>query len=130
MICFDPSLGLMTKVRACKGVGRKGSLEIILHTVESVRKCEGMRLHTPKWAFTFGVRILMDFWIFIDVFHRSKFIGSKRSLYHWKYLEMKMSKMGLHDSLEYLKHKLWLRVKVSIWLPTTKSQESPWNTCF
>jgi hypothetical protein len=41
--------------------------------------------------------------------------------------------MGLHDPFEYLKHKLWPRkrpkVKVSIWLPTRKSQESLWNTC-
>jgi hypothetical protein len=40
-----------------------------------------------------------------------------------------MSKMGLHDPFEYLKHKLWpnevLGIKLLIWLPTTKSQESP-----
>jgi len=40
-----------------------------------------------------------------------------------------MSKMGLHDPFRYLKHKLWSkkgsRVKLVIWLPTTKSQESP-----
>jgi hypothetical protein len=41
--------------------------------------------------------------------------------------------MGLHDPFEYLQHKLWpkerLGVKVSIWFPITKSQESPWITC-
>jgi hypothetical protein len=41
--------------------------------------------------------------------------------------------MGLHDPFEYLQHKLWLKegqgVKVSIWLSTIKSQESPWTTC-
>jgi hypothetical protein len=40
-----------------------------------------------------------------------------------------MSKMGLHDPFRYLKHKLWSkkgsRVRLVIWLPTTKSQESP-----
>jgi hypothetical protein len=40
-----------------------------------------------------------------------------------------MSKMGSQDSFEYLQHKLWPIerpiVKISIWLPTTKSQESP-----
>jgi hypothetical protein len=40
-----------------------------------------------------------------------------------------MLKMGLHDPFEYLKHKLWpkegLGIKLSIWLPTTKSQELP-----
>jgi hypothetical protein len=41
-----------------------------------------------------------------------------------------MSKVGLHDSFGYLKHKLWPKersgVKLAIWLPTTKSQESSW----
>jgi hypothetical protein len=40
-----------------------------------------------------------------------------------------MSEMGSHVAFEYLKHKLWpkegSRVKVPIWLPTTKSQKSP-----
>jgi len=40
-----------------------------------------------------------------------------------------MSKMGLHDQFEYLKPKLWPKegsgVKLPIWLPTIKSQESP-----
>jgi len=40
-----------------------------------------------------------------------------------------MSKMGLHDSFGYLKHKLWPKegpeVKLAIWLPTTKSQNRP-----
>jgi hypothetical protein len=40
-----------------------------------------------------------------------------------------MFKMGLYHPFEYLKHKLWLKerlgVKVPIWLPTTKSWESP-----
>jgi hypothetical protein len=44
-----------------------------------------------------------------------------------------MSKMGSHDPFGYLKHKLWpkegLGIKLSIWLLTTKSQESPWFTC-
>ncbi len=44
-----------------------------------------------------------------------------------------MSKMGLHDPFEYLKHKLWLKeglgIKVSIWLLTIKSQELLWITC-
>jgi hypothetical protein len=37
--------------------------------------------------------------------------------------------MSSHDSFEYLKHKLWPkegpRVKLPIWLPTTKSEELP-----
>jgi hypothetical protein len=40
-----------------------------------------------------------------------------------------MYKIGLHDPLGYLKHKLWPkegpRVKLSIWLSMTKRRESP-----
>jgi hypothetical protein len=43
-----------------------------------------------------------------------------------------MSKMGSHDPFGYLKHKLWpkkgSKIKLQIWLPTIKSQESPWIT--
>jgi hypothetical protein len=60
----------------------------------------------------------MDSQIFKKQFQKLKLIGLKSSLYHGKNLEMKMSKMGSHDSFEFLKHKLWpkegLRVKVSI----------------
>jgi hypothetical protein len=41
--------------------------------------------------------------------------------------------MGLHDPFGHLKHKLRPKegsgVKLAIWLPTTKSQESPWFPC-
>jgi len=41
-----------------------------------------------------------------------------------------MYKMGSHNPFGYLKHKLWPKegsgVKVPLWLPTTKSRESPW----
>jgi hypothetical protein len=44
-----------------------------------------------------------------------------------------MSKMGSHNPFGHLKHKLWpkegLGVKLPIWLPTTKSQESPQFLC-
>ncbi len=45
-------------------------------------------------------------------------IGLKFFLYHWKSLEIYMSKMGLYGPFEYLQHKLWLKegpeVKVSV----------------
>jgi hypothetical protein len=41
--------------------------------------------------------------------------------------------MALHDPFGFLKHKLWPkegpRVKLAVWLPTTKSWESPWFPC-
>ncbi len=44
----NPSLGLVTKARACKGVGQEGSLGITSHVLGSARECEGTNLHTPK----------------------------------------------------------------------------------
>jgi hypothetical protein len=44
----DPSLGLATKARACKGEGQEGSLRVTSHAPKSVGECEGMNLHTPK----------------------------------------------------------------------------------
>jgi hypothetical protein len=44
-----------------------------------------------------------------------------------------MSKIGSHCSFEHLKHKLWPKegsgVKLPIWLPTRKNQESTRFTC-
>jgi hypothetical protein len=41
--------------------------------------------------------------------------------------------MSLHDPFGSLKHKLWPKegpwIKLTIWLSTTKSQESPWLPC-
>ncbi len=57
----------------------------------------------------------------------------KSFLYHWKSIEISMSKMGLHDSFDHLKHKLWPKersgVKLAIWLLTIKSQESTQFPC-
>jgi hypothetical protein len=47
-ICHNPSLGFMTKARACKGVGQEGSLGITFHAPGNVGKFEGMNPHTPK----------------------------------------------------------------------------------
>jgi hypothetical protein len=49
----------------------------------------------------------MDSQIFTEQWKGSKLIGLKRFLYHWKYFETLISEMGLHDSFEHLKHKLW-----------------------
>jgi hypothetical protein len=41
-----------------------------------------------------------------------------------------MSEMGSHDPFEHLKHKLWPKegsgVKLAVWLPTIKNQDSTW----
>jgi len=57
----------------------------------------------------------------------------KKKLYHWKDIKTHMSKMGLHDPFGHLKQKLWpkerLGVKLTVWLPTIKSQESTQFPC-
>jgi hypothetical protein len=63
----------------------------------------------------------------------SKLNGLRSSLNHWKYIETNMSKMGSHRRFGHLKHKLWPKerpgVKLAVWLPTTKSQESTRFPC-
>jgi hypothetical protein len=53
--CHNFSLGLATKVRACKVVGQKGSSGVTPHVLGSVRKCEGMKPHIPKGVSTLEV---------------------------------------------------------------------------
>jgi hypothetical protein len=54
----------------------------------------------------------MDSQIFRRRLQGSKVIRLKSSLYHWKVLKTKMSKMGSHDPFVYLKHKLHPKEKV------------------
>jgi len=120
--CCNPSLGLVTKAKACKGCGLRGK-------PGSEGKCERMNLHTPKGASTLGVEVPLDSQIFKEQLQGSKPNGLKSSLYHWKILKTKMFKLGSHNPFGHLKHKLWPKerpeVKLAIWLLTTKSQELP-----
>jgi len=54
----------MTKARACKVVGQKGSPRLTPHVLGSVGKCQGMNPHTSKGASTLGVKVLVDLQIF------------------------------------------------------------------
>jgi hypothetical protein len=125
----NPSLGLATKARACKVAGQEGSLGIAFHAPESAKECEGMNRHTPKWSPILGVEVLMDFQIFKKNLQRSKPIRLKNYLYHQKVIEMWMSKMGLHNSFGYMKHKLWLKersgIKLTIDSQTLKVKNRP-----
>ncbi len=47
-LCHNPSLGLVTKARACKSAGQEGSPGATSHAPGIVGKCEGMNPHTPK----------------------------------------------------------------------------------
>jgi hypothetical protein len=46
--CYNPSFGLATKARACKGVGKKWSPGITFHAPGSVGECEGMNPTLPS----------------------------------------------------------------------------------
>jgi hypothetical protein len=125
--CRNPSLGLVTKARACKSASQEGSPRVTFPIPGSAKECEGMNLHNPKGTSTLGVGVSMDSQIFRERLQGSKLIGLRCYLYHWKALEMYMSKLGSHDSFGHMKHKLWSKekpgVKLTIWLPTTKSRE-------
>jgi len=58
--CRNPSLGLVTKARACKVAGQEGSPGVTPHALKSVRECEGMNPHTPKGVSTLGVGVPVD----------------------------------------------------------------------
>jgi hypothetical protein len=58
--CRKPSLGLVTKVKACKDAGQEWNPGVTFHALGSLGKCEGMNPHTAKWTPTLGVGVLMD----------------------------------------------------------------------
>jgi len=80
----NPSLGFVTKVRACKVTSRKGNLGVTLHAPGSVGKCEGMNPHTSKGTSTLGVGISVAVRIFKEQLQGSKLNGLRSSLYYYK----------------------------------------------
>jgi hypothetical protein len=52
--CRNPSFGFATKAKRLQGCGPRESPGITSHTPGSVRKCEGVNLHTPKATPTLG----------------------------------------------------------------------------
>jgi hypothetical protein len=47
----------LTKTRAYKGAGQKGSLRVTSHAPRSAKECENVNPHTPKWIPILGVQI-------------------------------------------------------------------------
>jgi hypothetical protein len=82
LICHNPSFGFTTKAKVCKGASQEWNPRVTFHAPGNVGECEGMNLHTPKWAPTLGVRVPMDLWIFKERLQGSKPIGLKSFLYH------------------------------------------------
>jgi hypothetical protein len=87
---------------------------------------------TPLWR---SVRMTFTFlkWGLRARLQGSKHLALKFSLYRWKGLEVWMLKMASHEPIEHLQHKLCTkekpRVKLAVWLPTTKIWESTWPRC-
>jgi len=54
-----PMQGLLAKVTS-----QEWSSGITFHAAMNMGECEGMNLHTPKWAPTLGIKVPMDFQIF------------------------------------------------------------------
>jgi len=50
----------MTRTRACKVAGQKGSPGVTPHAPKNVRKCKGLNPHTSKGASTLGIEVLVD----------------------------------------------------------------------
>jgi len=49
----------MTKARGMERCRPKMELGNHIHAFRSVKECEGMSPHTPKWALTLKVEVLM-----------------------------------------------------------------------
>jgi hypothetical protein len=85
--------------------------------------------HSQKWEFG----VLWDSRNFRVRQQRAKHLAFRCFLYHWKGLEVLMSKMASHEPFGHLQHKLWAKegpgVKLAVWLPTTKSRESTRSQC-
>jgi hypothetical protein len=92
-------------------------------------ECED-ETHTPEIG-TWGV--FRDSQKFRVRLWWSKLFALKSSLYHWKAIEVQMSKMGSHDPFGHQQHKLWPKersgVKLPVWLPTMESRESTRFPC-
>jgi len=104
----------VTKARGCKVAGQKGSPKVMPYAPRSARECEGINPHTPKGTPTLGVGVPVDSRIFRGRLQGSKFNGLNNSLYHWKVLGTKMSRMNSHHPFRYLKHKLWPKQRPGI----------------
>jgi hypothetical protein len=86
--CRNPSLGLVTKARACKGVGQEGSPWVTSHALDNAKECEEMNPHTPKGVPTLGVGVPVDSRIF-----RRRLQGSKPMDWKVFYIIEKMLKL-------------------------------------
>jgi hypothetical protein len=86
-------------------------------------------LHSQKWELI----VLRNSQNFTTWFQGSKHLALRCSLYCCKVHEELVLKMASYEPFGHLQHKLWSKektgVKLTIWLPTTKSRESTRTRC-
>jgi len=58
--CHNPSFGPLTKAKGLQGCGPRKNPGVTSHTPESVGKCEGVNLHTPRATPTLGDGVPVD----------------------------------------------------------------------
>jgi hypothetical protein len=113
--------------KGLQGCEPRGRLESHITCSRECKSVKGWTLTLPSELPLWELEFQMDSQIFRAQFQGSKLIGYKNFLYHWKSIETEMSKMDSHCPFGHLKHKLWSkerpRIKLEVWLLTTKSQE-------
>jgi hypothetical protein len=124
--CHNPSLGLVTKVRASKGAGQEWSSQVTFHALRRLRVWESVRIEFPHFE--------TDSWIFKEWLQGSKSIGLKSSLYHCKkILKHRCLKCACMTHLDIWNtsygQKKGQKSNCQIWLLTIKSRQSPRFPC-
>ncbi len=100
-------LGSQPRQRSLQGCAPRGNSKVTPHVPRSVRKCEGMNLHTPKWTPCLGDGVSVDSWIFRKRLQGSKLNSLRSSLYHWKALNKSYNFDLYLILIEWLHAKLW-----------------------
>jgi len=72
----------VTKAKGLQGCRPKESPRVTSHTLESVRKFEGVNPHTPKATPILGDGVLVDSQNFREQFQGLKLNGLRHFLYH------------------------------------------------
>jgi hypothetical protein len=136
LMCLNPSLGLMTKARACKGAGREWSPEATFHDPERLRVWESGRIEPPHPQVNFitlGVKVLIDFWL-----SESDCRGQNPSNLGVPY---NIGKLLEHRCLKWARmthlniwntsyaQKKGQESNCQTWILTIKSKKSPWFPC-
>jgi hypothetical protein len=82
--CRNPSLRIETKAKGLQGWRPRGKPGSHISCSRECRRVWRNELHTPKWAPTLEVEVMMNSPIFKEWLQGSKPIELKRSLYYWK----------------------------------------------